>query len=240
MGIRSGAATAAGRVVHALLHGVLHRTGAQLPGRVALAIDPQVVAHLRRKLRTGSVVVCGTNGKTTTTNLIAASLEAAGLSVLCNRDGANMLPGAASALLPRHAADWAVVEADELSTIHILPQLRPDYLVLLNLFRDQLDRAGEIDHVQDVIVEALSATPETTLLVCGDDPLCMGVATRAQESACQPIACPRRASANAAAPSWPTPTAATRSWAPSAALAAALRGRRSTIGRRACAWAKGA
>lgn len=181
MGIRSGVATAAGRVVHVLLHGVLHRTGAQLPGRVALAIDPQVVAHLRRKLRTGSVVVCGTNGKTTTTNLIAASLEAAGLSVLCNRDGANMLPGAASALLPRHAADWAVVEADELSTIHILPQLRPDYLVLLNLFRDQLDRAGEIDHVQDVIVEALSATPETTLLVCGDDPLCMGVAARAQE-----------------------------------------------------------
>ena len=180
MGIRSMAAMAAGRAVHAVLHGVLHRHASQLPGRVALAIDPQVVSHLRSKVRAGSVVVCGTNGKTTTTNLIATALEAAGMSVFCNRDGANMLPGAASALLPRHSADWAVIEADELSCIHILPQLQPNYLVLLNLFRDQLDRSGEIDHVQDVIVQALAASPKTTLLTCGDDPLCMGVAERAR------------------------------------------------------------
>ena len=68
------------------------------------------------------------------------------------------------------------MEADELSTRIILPALRPRYLVLLNLFRDQLDRAGEIDHVQEVIVEALASSPETTLLVCGDDPLSMGIA----------------------------------------------------------------
>ena len=180
MGVRSIVATTAGRAVHAILHGLLHRAGSQLPGRMALAIDPQVVAHLRHKARAGSVVVCGTNGKTTTTNVIAAALEAAGLRVLCNRDGANMLPGVASALLPGRTADWAVIEADELSCIHILPQLRPTYLVLLNLFRDQLDRSGEIDHVQDVIVQALAASPTTTLLACGDDPLCMGVAERAR------------------------------------------------------------
>ena len=178
--MRSMVAAMAGRVVHAVLHGVLHRAASQLPGRVALAIDPQVVAHLRNKVRAGSVVVCGTNGKTTTTNLIAATLEAAGMRVLCNRDGANMLPGVASALLPGRAADWAVIEADELSCIHILPQLRPTYLVLLNLFRDQLDRSGEIDHVQDVIVESLATSPKTILLTCGDDPLCIGVAERAQ------------------------------------------------------------
>lgn len=180
MGVRSIVATTAGRAVHAILHGLLHRAASQLPGRVALAIDPQVVAHLRRKVRAGSVVVCGTNGKTTTTNLIAAALEDAGQRVLCNRDGANMLPGVASALLPGRTADWAVIEADELSAIHILPQLQPTYLVLLNLFRDQLDRSGEIDHVQDVIVAALAASPATILLVCGDDPLCMGVAERAR------------------------------------------------------------
>lgn len=178
MGIRSSAAVMAGRVAHAVLHDVFHRAASQLPGRVALAIDPQVVAHLRRKVRVGSIVVCGTNGKTTTTNVVAAALEASGMGVLCNRDGANMLPGVASALLPSHTADWAVIEADELSCVHILPQLQPTYLVLLNLFRDQLDRSGEIDHVQDVIVRALAASPTTTLLACGDDPLCMGVAER--------------------------------------------------------------
>lgn len=180
MSIRSVAATAAGRLVHAVLHNLLHRAGTQLPGRVALAIDPQVVAHLRHKAKAGSVVVCGTNGKTTTTNVIASALEAAGQRVLCNRDGANMLPGVASALLPGRTADWAVIEADELSCIHILPQLQPTYLVLLNLFRDQLDRSGEIDHVQDVIVQALTSSPSTILLVCGDDPLCMGIAERAR------------------------------------------------------------
>ena len=188
MNVRSVVAMMAGRMVHAVLHGVLHRAASQLPGRVALAVDPQVVAHLRRKLQAGSVVVCGTNGKTTTTNLVASMLEAAGMSVLCNRDGANMLPGVASALLPRRAADWAVIEADELSCIHILPQLRPTYLVLLNLFRDQLDRSGEIDHVQDVIVQALAASPTTTLLTCGDDPLCMGVAVRAQAAGTRVLA----------------------------------------------------
>ena len=185
MGLRTHVAMLAGRLTRWALHDLLRRSGSQLPGRVALTVDPQVVSHLRGKLRLGSVVVCGTNGKTTTTNVVAAALERADQRVLCNRDGANMLPGVASALLPGHAADWAVIEADELSTIHILPQLRPRYLVLLNLFRDQLDRAGEIDHVQDTLVAALAASPGTILLACGDDPYCMGVARRACEAGTQ-------------------------------------------------------
>ena len=181
MDVRSEAAELAGRATQGVLHTLLHRDAAQVPGRVALAVDEQFVAHARGKLAHGSIVICGTNGKTTTTNVVAAALEEAGQRVLCNRTGANMLPGVASALLPAHRADWAVLEADELSTIHILPQLRPDYLVLLNLFRDQLDRAGEIDHVADTLVAALAASPETALLVCADDPLSMGVARRAAE-----------------------------------------------------------
>lgn len=182
MTIRGAVATQAGRLVHWGLRRVLKRSASQLPGRVALALDPQLIEHLRAKAVKGSVVVCGTNGKTTTTNVLAASLEAAGYEVLCNREGANMVAGVASALLPGTVADWAVMEADELSTIHILPQLRPTYLVLLNLFRDQLDRAGEIDHVQDTIVAALAASPQTTLVVCGDDPLSYGVAVRAHKA----------------------------------------------------------
>ena len=167
MGLRSSVAIASGRLAHWGLSGVLHRNASQLPGRIALAIDPGLMEGLAHKLRWGSIVICGTNGKTTTTNITADALEASGRSVLCNRVGANMAPGVVSALLPERSADVAVIEADELSTIRILPSLRPRYLALLNLFRDQLDRAGEIDHVQDVIAEALAASPQTMLLVNG-------------------------------------------------------------------------
>lgn len=181
MGVRAAFATAVGRLTHWGLRTLLHRSASQLPGRIALALDQNLIAELASKIERGAIVVCGTNGKTTTNNIVARALEAAGNTVLCNRDGANMAAGVTSALLPKSSADWAVIEADELSTIKILPQLQPDYLVLLNLFRDQLDRAGEIDRVQDTIVKALSSSPHTTLIVCGDDPLCMGVALRAQQ-----------------------------------------------------------
>lgn len=182
MGVGKPIAVGLGRFTHWGLRTIAHRPASQLPGRVALALDPNVIADLAHKLRKGSIVVCGTNGKTTTNNVLASAIEATGAKVLCNRAGANMAAGVAAALLPGRWADWAVMEADELSTKHILPALKPTYLVLLNLFRDQLDRSGEIDHVQDTIVEALAASPQTTLLACGDDPLCMGIAMRARNA----------------------------------------------------------
>lgn len=181
MSVRTSAAIALGRLTSWGLRKA-GRSASQLPGRVALALDSQVIAALAQKLTRGSIVVCGTNGKTTTNNIVASAVEQAGNTVLCNRIGANMAPGIAAAMLPGAHADWAILEADELSTIHILPQLKPTYLVLLNLFRDQLDRAGEIDHVQDVIVSALQASPTTTLLCCGDDPFSVAVAERAAAS----------------------------------------------------------
>ncbi len=182
MGASKHVAIGLGRLTRWGLHTVARRPASQLPGRVALAIDPGVIGELARKLRRGSIVVCGTNGKTTTTNVLADAIESSGQRVLCNREGANMAAGVACALLPGRWADWAVIESDELSTIHVLPALKPTYLVLLNLFRDQLDRAGEIDHVQDTIVQALASSPNTVLVTCGDDPLCMGVALRASKS----------------------------------------------------------
>ncbi|MDY4523214.1 MAG: MurT ligase domain-containing protein [Atopobium sp.] len=188
MNIRTKAAVAAGRFVSWGLRNVAHRNASQLPGRVALSLAPQVIAGLSTKLTEGSIVVCGTNGKTTTNNVVASAIEATGKRVLCNRAGANMAAGVAAALLPKATANWAVLEADELSTVHILPQLQPAYLVLLNLFRDQLDRAGEIDHIQDVLVQALISSPQTTLIACGDDPLSMGVALRAQQKGVRVLA----------------------------------------------------
>jgi len=188
MGLSTKLATGAGRLVHWGLSSVLHRNASQLPGRVALALDHDLLSELASKLTWGSIVVCGTNGKTTTNNLLADALEASGRKVLCNRVGANMEPGVVSALLPGSSADVAVIEADELSTIRILPALRPRYLVLLNLFRDQLDRAGEIDRVQDVIGRALLESPETTLVVNGDDPLCVAIARRVQAQGTKVVA----------------------------------------------------
>ncbi len=182
MSLSTAIAVGAGRLTHWGLHGVLRRNASQLPGRVALALDRNLIADLSHKLGRGAIVVCGTNGKTTTNNVLAAAIESCHQRVLCNRAGANMAAGVASALLPGSSADWAVIEADELSTVHILPGLRPKYMVLLNLFRDQLDRAGEIDHVQDTIAAALASSPNTVLVANSDDPLCMGVALRARKS----------------------------------------------------------
>lgn len=125
------------------------------------------------------MLVVGTNGKTTCTNLLADSLERAGETVVCNRTGANLDSGVATALLHTKGADWGVFESDELWLAKILPFLQSDYVLLLNLFRDQLDRVGEIDYIQDRIVEALKSSPNTVLVYNADDPLCQAIADRA-------------------------------------------------------------
>lgn len=182
MNVRSEIGVGLGHLAHWGLRTVFRRNASQLPGRIALTVDPDIISRLAEKLQKGSIVVCGTNGKTTTNNIIASAIEAGGQRVLCNRAGANMAPGVVAALLPGSGADWGVIEADELSTVNIVPELKPKLQILLNLFRDQLDREGEIDRVQDTIVRALASSPETTLLVCGDDPISMGVARRAAEA----------------------------------------------------------
>lgn len=160
-----------------LLH-VFHRPAANLPGKLGLVADPRLVADLRPRIREGVVVVVGTNGKTTVTNLVADALEACGKQVACNRTGANLDSGVATALLRERQADWGVFESDELWLARIAPGLAPDYVVLLNLFRDQLDRMGEIALIQDSIAAALESSPSTTLIYNADDPLCQAIADR--------------------------------------------------------------
>ena len=180
MGRVSSAAFAIARILGSvsswLLKHVFRRQAANFPGKIALYADPNLIAHLRARISEGLLVVVGTNGKTTVTNLIADALERAGKKVACNRTGANLDSGVATALMDAGFADWGVFESDELWLARVLPHLQPDYLVLLNLFRDQLDRAGEIAHVQDCIVRALLASPSTTLVYNADDPFCQSIA----------------------------------------------------------------
>lgn len=178
MGARLTCAKAVSGLATWGLRTVFKRPAGTLPGKLAMRIDPQIIAHLSNKAREGSVVVVGTNGKTTVTNLLADALEAAGKSVICNRAGANLSSGVASTLLHAKPADVAVIESDELWLARTAPQLKPRLIVLLNLFRDQLDRMGEIDRIQGSIVGALEKTPSATLAFNADDPLCAAIAER--------------------------------------------------------------
>lgn len=157
---------------------IFRRPAANFPGQAALRVDPDLISHLASKMSRGSICVVGTNGKTTTTNLLADALERAGQRVICNRTGANLESGVATALLHAQEADWGVLECDELWLAKVLPQVRSHYVLLLNLFRDQLDRVGEIARVQDSIAQALESSPNTVLLYNGDDPLCAAIAQR--------------------------------------------------------------
>ena len=178
MGIRSGAAKFISAAGTFALRNVLQRPAANFPGKVALYVDPRIIANTSRKLRCGSVCVVGTNGKTTITNMLADCMEAAGMRVVCNRTGANLDSGIATSLLQASESDWGVFECDELWLAKALPQLQSKYVLLLNLFRDQLDRVGEVSRIQESIVSAFAASPETVLVYNADDPMCETIARR--------------------------------------------------------------
>lgn len=179
MGLRFTAAKAIGAASTWGLRNVMGRNAATMPGKFALKADPDLLTHLKPRLHEGSVLVVGTNGKTSVTNLLADALEAAGKSVVCNRTGANLSWGVASSLLQTKGADWGVFETDELWIARVLPHLKSDYVVLLNLFDDQMDRFGEMTRVQESIVETLKSSPETVLVYNADDPRCAGIAAAA-------------------------------------------------------------
>jgi UDP-N-acetylmuramyl tripeptide synthase len=118
--------------------------GTTLPGRVLLRLDPEAIARLGRRLDRGTTLVSATNGKTTTAGMIAAVLEAEGRRPVHNRAGSNMTWGVATALLEQRGRE-GLFEVDEAWLPEIVEQLRPSLIVLGNLFRDQLDRYGEMD-----------------------------------------------------------------------------------------------
>ena len=153
------------------------RQGVTWVGKIALKIYPPILKELAGEVRKGIFTVCGTNGKTTTNNMLCAALEAEGQKVICNHTGSNMLNGVVAAFvlaagLNGHIdADYACIEADEASTKYIFPEIHPDYMVLTNLFRDQLDRYGEIDITMDILESMIRTLPQMRLIVNGDDAL---------------------------------------------------------------------
>ncbi|HVC11435.1 MAG TPA: MurT ligase domain-containing protein [Burkholderiales bacterium] len=151
--------------------------GTTLPGDVARAIDPRVLSKLSQDLNQGSIVITGTNGKTTTARLITWLLEGAGHRVVANRAGANLIFGVTAAALDRAdaggnlRADWGVFEIDEASLPKAVAELQPRVTLVMNLFRDQLDRYGELESIAIKIESALAALPENARAILNaDDP----------------------------------------------------------------------
>ncbi len=155
------------------------KKGSSTPGEVALKISPYVLSHLAKQVKKEVIMVCGTNGKTTTNNLLFSLLKTESADVVCNNVGANMLPGVACAFIAkanifgRLKADYAAIECDEASLRHVIKHVTPDKIVITNLFRDQLDRYGEIDITINLLNEALEKLPDTKLVLNADDPLCV-------------------------------------------------------------------
>jgi UDP-N-acetylmuramyl tripeptide synthase len=151
--------------------------GTVIAGHVVPRLAPDALGRLSAALPDGVVLVSGTNGKTTTARLLAQVLAASGRRVVHNRAGANLLTGIVSALAQaadvwgRPRADVGLFEVDEATLPHALPPIRPRVVVLTNIFRDQLDRYGEVDTVAERWRIALARLPgDTTLLLNADDP----------------------------------------------------------------------
>jgi lipid II isoglutaminyl synthase (glutamine-hydrolysing) len=145
--------------------------GTTLPGVVARFVDPGVTRQLGAQLEHGSVLVSGTNGKTTTTRLVSAVLGGGGRRLIHNRAGANLMSGITTALL-QGSGDTGLFEVDEANLPAAIAELRPKLVLCLNLFRDQLDRYGELNTLGSKWAGALAGlSPDATVLLNADDPL---------------------------------------------------------------------
>ena len=180
MEARLALAVAAGKLTGALARRAGRGGGTALPGLVAERIEPQTVSRLGVQCGRGAILITGTNGKTTTARLLAAILEEAGWHTVHNREGSNLMRGIASALtaaasasgrIPRGEDTLALIETDEATLPHAVRALRPRAVVFTNLFRDQLDRYGEVESVAALWREALAdLPPEAVLVLNADDP----------------------------------------------------------------------
>lgn len=137
-------------------------------GLVAMTLDRSILGQLGRGRR--SVIVTGTNGKSTTTRMTAAALGALG-AVATNAEGANMDAGLVAALATARGAELAALEVDEMHVPHVADAVGPNVIVLLNLSRDQLDRVGEINHIERTLRAGLARHPETVVVANCDDVL---------------------------------------------------------------------
>jgi UDP-N-acetylmuramyl tripeptide synthase len=177
MDLRLELETSAARAVGALSRAVGRGGGTTLPGKLVWKIDPGAVDTLAAKLGSGVALVSATNGKTTTTSMVA-EIVGEKHALAWNRAGANLLSGITSALIASRNADLGLFEVDEGALPEALARTRPTAVLLANLFRDQLDRYGELEIVAERWRAAVTSLPEeTTLVVNADDSLVAELAT---------------------------------------------------------------
>ena len=161
---------AVGKLVRMISRATNHG-GSALPGKVVETLDPGFLARTLGKLPYGVVLISGTNGKTTTTRMVASMLRDAGLRVFTNPTGSNFTRGVVAALVQEMPvfgtkldADIAVLELDEAYAVHFVNQIKPRYSLLLNVMRDQLDRFGEIDTTAKLLSSVARATKQVVVL----------------------------------------------------------------------------
>lgn len=186
MKLRAFCSIVACRLCRKLLR-LLGRGGTDFPGRVALKLYPSLLAVMARGVTV--ILVTGTNGKTTTSRMIEQSLQDAGLSYFANRSGANLLSGVTAefadhcTLTGRCRCDYALIESDEAALKAISRFVDAKVIVVTNVFRDQLDRYGEVTHTLENIRIGISNSPNATLCLNADDSL---IASLGRES-CNPV-----------------------------------------------------
>lgn len=144
------------------------------PGLYALKIDPKFIKKFSKKIKGDSILISGTNGKTTTSRLLSDILSNK-YKIIHNRQGSNLLRGIASTLINKSSflgklnADLSIWETDEAVLAEAVQSTSPKIIVLLNLFRDQLDRYGEIDNIRSNWEEMIKKLPKTTILILNSD-----------------------------------------------------------------------
>ncbi len=168
--------TILGKTISQISRSLNRGNGSTWPGHIALKGNKNFIKDFLKNSNIKTIIVAGTNGKTTTSSLLKTALEKQGYKVLQNESGANLLNGVASTLIlntnpsGKLTHDFAIFEVDENALPQVLKQVTPDYLLMLNLFRDQLDRYGEIHTIAKKWKETIAALPAATKLILnGDD-----------------------------------------------------------------------
>lgn len=174
---RLGLAVALTKIVTAIVQKLNLGAGSVLPGEIARRLHPRVLPLLCEQVREGIILIVGTNGKTTTSLLLRSILEATGAKITHNETGANLINGLITALLFDTSllgtlnSDYAILEVDENIVPILLKQCQPQVILGLNLFRDQLDRYGEVDTISEKWKQAIIPLPQATLIILNaDDP----------------------------------------------------------------------
>ncbi|MBR1901056.1 MAG: DUF1727 domain-containing protein [Lachnospiraceae bacterium] len=179
MRIRTICAIAACRLTRSVMR-LLHRGGTALPGKAARLFDPDILDRVSEGMEI--IVVTGTNGKTTTCSMLEQAYRGSGRTCLSNKSGANLLSGITAELTCNAAwsgkpkTHYAVIECDEGALKQVTGHIRPKVIAVTNLFRDQLDRYGEVTHTLDEIRRGILASPDSILCLNADDSLVSSLA----------------------------------------------------------------